>query len=71
LRKEATGTEISVCVEIKRWKYGHLDSSSEAGLKISILDDLNICELFQLEDYSSLDVMVGEALAKIREWKEE
>ena len=69
LRKEVKGTDISVCSTIERWHMSHAPDEPFIDLKFTIQSNIKACELFDLKDYSSLEVMVGEALAKIREWK--
>jgi len=71
LRKEAGESDITIDVSINRWNYSHDRDKPKTDLCIAIQTNINGVELFQLDKYSSLEVMVGEALAKIREWKGE
>ena len=65
---DAAGDNIAVNMRVERWK--HIDSlPAEAQVAVSILNKRSRCEQFDQEDHSSLEVMVVEVLAKIREWR--
>ena len=69
LRKEATGSDVTVDVSTNRWSYSHARVEPKTDLCIAIQTDINGVRLFQLDKYSSLEVMIGEVSDKIREWR--
>ena len=70
LRNEVEGSSISVSLGIETWSYSHDRDDKNVALQIGIQSKVRPCQIFFLCKYSSLEVMVEEALAKIREWKE-
>ena len=70
LRNEVEGSGITVSLDISAWSHAHDRDTKKIGMQIGIQGNTYPCRIFYLDKYSSLEVMVEEAIAKIREWKE-
>ena len=72
LRAEILGHEkMSVGVQVETYCWCHSGHDiRQPDVSIVLFNPLGANEHLHLRDYSTIEVMEGEALAKVREWKE-